>query len=130
MTEMGKVLDPLADTLNHVGAFLCLMWAGLAPLWLLLLLYYREAVVATLRVIAATKGLVVGARLSGKAKSVVLGGSAAFTIFFLLLAHYWPEVPVKNIATGLCALSGAVVAYSFGDYVVAIAKLLRQHDGR
>jgi len=53
VTDLGKLLDPLADTMSHIGVLLGLMWVGLVPLWLLVVVYYREAVVATLRTLAA-----------------------------------------------------------------------------
>ena len=38
-SRLGKILDPIADKLLLVSAFLTLAWTGLAPLWLLSLIH-------------------------------------------------------------------------------------------
>jgi cardiolipin synthase (CMP-forming) len=44
-TELGKVLDPLADKLLLVTVFICLSVAGLAPWWLAALVLLRDLVI-------------------------------------------------------------------------------------
>jgi cardiolipin synthase len=44
-TELGKVLDPLADKLLLVSVFICLSYAGLAPWWLAALVLLRDLVI-------------------------------------------------------------------------------------
>jgi cardiolipin synthase len=44
-TELGKVLDPVADKLLLVTVFICLSIAGLAPWWLAALVLLRDLVI-------------------------------------------------------------------------------------
>ena len=44
-SELGKVLDPLADKLLLVTVFICLSIAGLAPWWLAALVLLRDLVI-------------------------------------------------------------------------------------
>jgi len=44
-TELGRVLDPLADKLLLVTVFICLSYAGLAPWWLAGLVLLRDLVI-------------------------------------------------------------------------------------
>jgi len=44
-SELGKVLDPLADKLLLVTMFICLSVAGLAPWWLAALVLLRDLVI-------------------------------------------------------------------------------------
>ena len=44
-SELGKVLDPLADKLLLVTVFICLSLAGLAPLWIAGLVLFRDLVI-------------------------------------------------------------------------------------
>jgi cardiolipin synthase len=44
-SELGKVLDPLADKLLLVTVFICLSLAGLAPLWMTPLVLFRDLVI-------------------------------------------------------------------------------------
>ena len=45
-SELGKVLDPVADKLLLVTTFVCLSVAGLAPWWLTALVLLRDLVIA------------------------------------------------------------------------------------
>jgi CDP-diacylglycerol--glycerol-3-phosphate 3-phosphatidyltransferase len=123
VTNLGKIADPLADTIAHFGAYLCLMWVGVIPMWLLFLLYIREASVSSLRVLAASHGVVVAARATGKIKSfsLAIGANGLFAI--LLAAHYFPSIPVDGIATVVSWLLGAIIVLSLIDYYVAITKI-------
>jgi len=120
VTDLGKLLDPLADTLSHMGAFICLMWVGLFPLWLLVLMYYREAIVSTLRVVAARQGIVLGARISGKLKAVCQGGAANLLLAFMLITHIVPGFPLSQIADIFSWIVGAVTLLSLVDYCNAV----------
>lgn len=44
-TDLGRVLDPLADKLLLVSVFICLSYAGLAPWWLAGLVLLRDLVI-------------------------------------------------------------------------------------
>ena len=44
-SELGKVLDPLADKLLLVTVFICLSLAGLTPLWIAGLVLFRDLVI-------------------------------------------------------------------------------------
>jgi len=130
VTDLGKLLDPLADILGHMGTFLCLLWIGLVPLWLLIVIYYREAMVGTLRIIAAKRGIVVAARTSGKLKSIALGGSGFLLMLGLAVTHYHPGFPIETIASVLSAVLGMVVLFSGIDYLLAIRRTIREADGK
>jgi cardiolipin synthase len=44
-TELGKILDPLADKLLMVSMFVCLSIAGLTPWWLTAIVLLRDVVI-------------------------------------------------------------------------------------
>lgn len=129
VTDFGKLVDPLADTIANFGAYLCLMWVGLIPFWLLFIMYIRESSVSTLRVIAASEGVVVAARLSGKMKSLSLAIGANVLFLVLLLAHYAPDASAAKAASILDWVAmivswivGATMVISLADYYVAITR--------
>lgn len=45
-SRLGSILDPVADKLMLVGAMLVLCWTQAAPLWLVVLVVARDAVIA------------------------------------------------------------------------------------
>lgn len=126
VTDLGKLLDPLADTMSHIGALLCLMWVGLVPLWLLIVIYYREAAVATMRTLTAKYGIVLAARKSGKAKSLTQAVLASGLVGMVLAAHYWPALPVKTVAEVLSWIVGAVTLFSLYDYFQTVRRMTRE----
>ena len=69
VTNMGKLIDPLADNLFHFSAFLCFLVLGYAEIWMVAIVFYRETIVSWIRVIAASQDKIVGARVSGKFKA-------------------------------------------------------------
>lgn len=123
VTNLGKLADPLADTIANFGAYLCLMWVGLIPFWLLFVMYVRESSVSTLRILAAHEGVVVAARVSGKMKSLSLAIGADILFIVLFAAHYHPGVPVQPIADVISWAVGAIMVISLVDYYFAITKI-------
>lgn len=84
-TNFGKLMDPLADKVLMLAAFIMMMelptlWV---PGWAVVLILAREFLVTGLRTIAASQGQVLAAMNSGKAKTVV---QILFVIAFSLLA--------------------------------------------
>lgn len=83
ITDMGKLLDPIADKLLTVSAFIALVELRLAPAWMIVVIVGRELAVSGMRSIAATKGLVIAASSWGKLKTV----SQVVAITLLILSH-------------------------------------------
>jgi CDP-diacylglycerol--glycerol-3-phosphate 3-phosphatidyltransferase len=82
VTELGKLIDPMADSIFRLSVFLSFT-EGLIqlPLLFVLVIFYRDSIISTLRTVCALKGVTLAARLSGKIKAVV----HAVIIFFILL---------------------------------------------
>jgi CDP-diacylglycerol--glycerol-3-phosphate 3-phosphatidyltransferase len=73
VTDLGKYLDPLADSLSRFSVFLCFLVADFAAIWMVAVLFYRDSIVSTVRIAAATQNRSVAARASGKIKAIVQG---------------------------------------------------------
>ena len=82
VTELGKILDPMADSIVRLSLFLCFT-QGIVKLPLLIVLIFvvRDAVISTLRTLCALRGTALAARPSGKLKAVL----QAIAIFIILL---------------------------------------------
>jgi CDP-diacylglycerol--glycerol-3-phosphate 3-phosphatidyltransferase len=83
VTTLGKLLDPIADKLLTVSAFISLVELQLAPAWMVVVIVGREFAVSGMRSIAATRGLVIAASAWGKYKTV----SQVVAISLLILTH-------------------------------------------
>jgi CDP-diacylglycerol--glycerol-3-phosphate 3-phosphatidyltransferase len=119
-SELGKVLDPCADSIARVTYFLCLSGSGIFPLWVVLVVVYRDVAVAYIRVMLSTRGFLMPARLSGKLKAWIyaIAGIAGIAWFSLqkLGSELTANSTLHTILVGLFVASAGVAAWSFVDY--------------
>lgn len=69
VTDFGKFLDPIADKLVVIVGLCYLLEQGMTSTWVLLVVVAREFLVSGLRMVVASKGVVVAASNLGKAKT-------------------------------------------------------------
>ena len=70
ITDFGKFLDPVADKLLVLSAFIMLIQPGLMPAWATVIILARELCVDGLRMVAVGQGRVIAAAHAGKIKTV------------------------------------------------------------
>lgn len=70
ITNFGKFADPIADKILVVSALVCFLAEGLCDPIIILIVLFREFVVTSVRLSAASQGKVVAANMWGKAKTV------------------------------------------------------------
>lgn len=70
VTVFGKFVDPLADKLMAMSVMIYLVYAGLLPPWLVVLMLSRDFYISGLRSVAASMGVVIAAGEGGKLKTV------------------------------------------------------------
>ena len=105
ITTLGAILDPLADKMLTLAAFLGLMMLHRASPWAIYLILTRELFITGLRVSAIDKGIDISASWMGKVKTV----AQMFAIGFLLME--WP------FATTLLWLAVFLTLYSGYEYI-------------
>ena len=69
ITTFGKFLDPIADKILVISAFLLLVEQGKIPAWIPIIVILREFVVSGYRLVAAESGQVIAASIWGKIKT-------------------------------------------------------------
>ena len=121
VSNLGKVMDPVADKLLVSSAFIMLTALGWVPAWMVCIIIGREIAVTGLRNIIAEKGEDVSASNLGKYKT---GFQIAAAI--PLLIHY-PFFGLDAHAVGTFFLWGALVftLWSGVDYFVKFRNLLK-----
>jgi len=70
ITDFGRLMDPIADKILILSAFLAFVELGLVPAWMVVIILFREVAVTGLRALALSKGRVVPADSGGKHKTV------------------------------------------------------------
>lgn len=102
ITDLGKLLDPVADKVLVLAALVVLVEAGRAPGWLVIILLAREFAVTALRAVAAMGGRVIAAESLGKLKM----GVQTAAVLVLILE---PALPVWSHAWGIALLVAATI---------------------
>jgi CDP-diacylglycerol--glycerol-3-phosphate 3-phosphatidyltransferase len=115
ITTLGKILDPLADKMLTLAAFLGLMMIGTASPWAIFLIITRELFITGLRVSAVAEGIDISASWMGKVKTV----AQMIAIGFLLMG--WIG------GTLLLWIAVALTLYSGYEYVRDFFKSIHIH---
>ena len=116
ITTFGKFMDPLADKLLVATAVICFVRDGKMAAWAAVVILTREFAVTSLRMIAATSGVVIAAGFSGKIKTTV----QILCIVFILTPQHSITLLNSPISLGDVAvwLMVAVAVWSGLDYLV------------
>lgn len=109
-TQLGAILDPLADKMLTLAAFLGLMMIDRANAWAIFLILTREFFITGLRVAAIGEGKDIAASMAGKVKTVL----QMIAIGFLMMN--WP------FANLLLWLAVALTLYSGYEYIIGYTK--------
>ncbi|MBX4147599.1 CDP-diacylglycerol--glycerol-3-phosphate 3-phosphatidyltransferase [Paenibacillus sp. FSL W7-1279] len=121
VTNLGKLLDPLADKLLVAAILISLVEMGKCESWIAVVIISREFAVTGLRQIALLEGSVVAAGQSGKIKTVI-----QIVAIVALLINNFPFVflgiPFDVIAIWAAAM---ITIYSGIEYFVQNRHLLK-----
>ncbi|MGB4209308.1 MAG: CDP-diacylglycerol--glycerol-3-phosphate 3-phosphatidyltransferase [Thermovirgaceae bacterium] len=112
VTNLGKIIDPLADKILVIAALISLVQLQRLPAWIVVIILSREFFVTGLRMVAASEGVVISASRGGKVKTVTQ------VIAILLM--------IFDLPGGLPAMWVALVAtlWSGMEYLVKAKSLL------
>lgn len=124
VSQIGKLLDPLADKLLVMGTMIMAAWLGRLSPWLVFVILAREMYINGLRSVAAAEGLVIAAGTSGKRKTAFqMVGLVA-----LLIHDEYPILgfPVDFHGVGIACLVVSVVfsVWSAVEYSWAFFRLV------
>ncbi len=132
VTDFGKFMDPLADKILVAAALLALIELQVLPSWPVLIILTREFIVSGIRMLAASKGVVIAASWYGKAKTVF---QIAAIILFLLKGSLHPadvtsvlHDPLYLASWAVMLIALALTIVSLVDYLAKAWPLIKQAD--
>jgi len=135
VSDFGKLFDPFSDAFSRFTLFLGLWAIGVADLWMILILFYRDSSISFFRSIAATRGQVMPARKTGKIKAIVQAIGVNGILAVLLLGHLGvipgllidPELaPLgRTLPWWVMLVVTGVTGASFFDYLAGALPVLR-----
>lgn len=120
VTDLGKILDPMADSIYRISVFLTFTLEPVKlPMLIIFVFLYRDSVVSTLRTICALKGFALAARRSGKIKAVVQA-VAAFIVILLMIPWslgYLTTAKLHQFSTWVVSIAAIYTLFSGLDYI-------------
>lgn len=87
ITNFGILMDPLADKILTCSAFIAFVGHAYVPAWMVVVVVARELAITGLRLLAASKNVVLAAERYGKHKTI----SQMVTISAILLRESYPD---------------------------------------
>ena len=97
VTNLGKILDPLADKLLVLTALIMLIPIDRVPAWMVVLIVLRETGITSLRAVAASEGIVISASSLGKHKNLF----QVIATISLIVHHSYPIIKVQGVTITL-----------------------------
>jgi CDP-diacylglycerol--glycerol-3-phosphate 3-phosphatidyltransferase len=127
ITDFGKFMDPLADKVLVLSAFVCFLQLGLTNAWVVIIVMFREFMVTFIRLVAAENGKVLAANKWGKAKTV----SQMTAISAVLLFQFIQELIEKGVFPAFTVGgSSSASAFAFaGNVLIWISVLFTVISG-
>ena len=120
VTNFGKFMDPIADKLLVNSVLIMLTAQGKVPPVVTILFIFREFAISGLRLVAASKGVVLAAGNLGKIKTTLQD----IALPFLMVGHVWKVFRI----VGLILLYASLIMslWSGWDYVYKNKNLIQQ----
>ena len=120
VTDFGKFMDPIADKLLVNAVLIMLTAEGKVPAVVTILFIAREFVVSGLRLVAASRGVVLAAGSLGKIKTTLQD----IALPFLMVGDVWKGFRIVGVVLLFASLFMSI--WSGLDYVVKNKKLIVQ----
>jgi len=117
VTNLGKLLDPLADKILVISALVTLTKFDEISLWFVLIIIFRELLITGLRSIVAAEGVVIAAGNLGKWKTFVQMVVLVIIILFPL------SLKINNI---LLLIPVILTVVSGAEYLLKCKKILNK----
>ncbi len=119
VSNVGKLLDPLADKLLVCTALIMLIPLNRVSAWIVAVIIGREMVVTTLRGVSAANGVVIAANWTGKLKAFT---QLAATNLLILYYPYF-SLPIHLIGTIMIWIALVLTVWSGLDFILRYRRM-------
>ncbi|MFH1790805.1 MAG: CDP-diacylglycerol--glycerol-3-phosphate 3-phosphatidyltransferase [Candidatus Omnitrophota bacterium] len=117
ITDFGMIMDPIADKVLTLSAFIGFVEMGIVPAWMVVIIISRELIVTGIRIAAFAGGRVIAAGKGGKHKTV-------FQIFSILTILVF--IVFKEAGVSVCRFWNPAFEYWYrqGIFILMIITVL------
>jgi CDP-diacylglycerol---glycerol-3-phosphate 3-phosphatidyltransferase len=112
ISAFGKMMDPLADKVLTLSAFISFWWLGLVPWWMVLIVVVRDALVTLSRFLMPKESEGRSARGSGKGKTALQMAFIMGVLLYLIAREspYWQTAWNPNAILVIECAMGLITA--------------------
>ena len=140
ISDFGKIMDPIADKVLTLAAFLAFVEMSLIPAWMLVIIIMREMLITGIRLTALRNKEVLHAGIGGKHKTVSQMISIIVILIFIIIKEsgltlygFWNptlEYWYRQLIFILMLITVALTIISGIAYIVGNKKYLFNGNGK
>jgi CDP-diacylglycerol--glycerol-3-phosphate 3-phosphatidyltransferase len=97
VTDLGKILDPIADKILVLGVFAAFIELNVVNAWMVIAIVMREFIITGIRFLGLGKGVVLEAKVLGKHKTVSQIAGIIIIFIALIAAKKIPNAAWVNL---------------------------------
>ena len=113
ITDFGKFIDPIADKILVLSAFILFIERGFVEPWVVIVVLFRELLISGFRMLAAKKNIFIAADIFGKLKTT----TQFFSVIFFFLTIILINRNMYIIGKVLLYISVALTVLSMINYL-------------
>lgn len=113
ITDFGKFIDPIADKILVLSAFIMFIERGFVEPWVVIVVLFRELLISGFRMLAAKKNISIAADIFGKLKTT----TQFFSVIFFFLTIILINRNMYIIGKVLLYISVALTVLSMINYL-------------
>ncbi|MBU1367075.1 MAG: CDP-diacylglycerol--glycerol-3-phosphate 3-phosphatidyltransferase [Candidatus Omnitrophica bacterium] len=91
VSDLGKLLDPIADKMLVLGVFLAFLELGIINVWMVIAIMIREFIITSLRLYSLRKKVILEAKRPGKHKTFSQITGIVIIFIALIISKKFPQ---------------------------------------
>ncbi len=136
VTKLGKFLDPLADKVLMSAAFISFVVMDLIPLWMVILVIFRDFMVTGIRILMSTKDSTMVTRSSAKIKTGAQIGVVCFILVYIItqrwkiflgISEYVKVLENYPIIYALMLIVTLFTVWTGVEYIIVNRNIIKQY---
>jgi CDP-diacylglycerol--glycerol-3-phosphate 3-phosphatidyltransferase len=130
VTNLGKIMDPIADKIMVTAAMVALVELGRLDGWIVVVMLFRDFSVDALRSMVASKGVIIAAGAWGKAKTLLQVFAVGWMILYDSII-LWPLSKLFHYIPYGADTTGYIVmpSYFLGSVFIYISLVASVYSG-
>lgn len=127
VSDFGKLMDPIADKVLTISAFLAFVEMDIVPAWMVMIIIFREFVVTGMRLLALQKHEVIEATMGGKHKTVSQMASIFIILLFIIYREFGRPFP-EDIILVLMTVTVILTIISGISFFLRNRRIIRPNE--